>query len=60
MKDIRVSHEDQLTQAKVISDLCAAGHIADVDPDIADLMGAFSEDAMSLEDALESISQELD
>ncbi|MCA1908970.1 MAG: hypothetical protein LDL39_11475 [Magnetospirillum sp.] len=46
--------EKNLVAAKQIADMASAGKPVAVDPDTADRMGAFEEDAISPDDALES------
>lgn len=41
-----------------IEDRLAAGEVVEVDPDVADRMGAFEEDALSEADALEARTDE--
>lgn len=43
--------EEMATMAGQICDLVSAGMIVSVDPDVAEFMGAFEEDALSPEDA---------
>ena len=40
--------------ARQIAEMASAGMVVPVDPDDADMMGAFVEDALSAEDALDS------
>lgn len=50
------SEQAKLEQAsKQIDDLASQGLVMDVDPDVADFMASFDEDALSSEDAEESI-----
>lgn len=46
--------DNNLTLAKQIAEMASAGMPVPVDPDDADMMGAFAEDALTPEDALES------
>ncbi len=50
------SEREKLEQAsKQIDQLASQGLVMDVDPDVADFMASFDEDALSSEDAEESI-----
>ena len=56
-------YEDQMTlfeEARTIDALSAAGVPLSVDPDVADEMGAFEEDALAFEDAQDSLFDELE
>lgn len=46
--------EDRRDADAAAEDAAAAGEVVELDPDSADRMGAFEEDAMSEEDALEA------
>lgn len=54
--DIVLMTQDEIDQAvsQQISEVASAGVPVAVDPDDADMMGAFEDDALSAEDALES------
>ena len=42
------------SEMAAVEDAAAAGEVVEVDPETAEALGAFEEDAMSEEDALES------
>ena len=42
-----------------VRDLAMEGHVVEVDPEMAEEMGAFREDAMSDQDALDSIHDDV-
>jgi len=48
------SNEDQITVSAQIGDMATAGMVVAVDPDDAENMGAFADNALTPEDALES------
>lgn len=43
-----------------LDDLSAPGYVVEVDPDEAEIMGAFLEDALNLEDAIGALFDEED
>ena len=54
--DIVLMTQDEINQAvsQQVSEVASAGLPVPVDPDEADMMGAFEDDALSAEDALDS------
>ncbi|WP_096704152.1 hypothetical protein [Magnetospirillum sp. 15-1] len=54
-----MTNKDQKTLATQIGAMASAGLVVTTDPDDAEIMGAFVEDALSAEDASESRFDEI-
>jgi len=51
----KLTHDEILSaRASAVYEAMEEGAVVEVDPELADFMGAFEDDAMSAEDALES------
>ena len=56
----QISEQERARELRIaymnrVDELNLAGHVVEVDPDMAEEMGAFQEDAISEQDALDSI-----